>query len=145
MLEEFDQVRADIRLHFQLIEADGFTDTDARISAVEAELRKIFQFRGYRLAAEAFVTATNRSDIGQQMQGPDDLYQISGQVEWVRPGTVRLENVTLYAESSGRGLETTVNIRPGQTLILGSSPKGGSTATLLLTVRAEEAEQGSDL
>jgi hypothetical protein len=31
-----------------------------------------------------------------------------------------------------------VNIRPGQTLVLGSSPKTDSPATLLLTVRAEE-------
>jgi hypothetical protein len=34
-------------------------------------------------------------------------------------------------------LQTTVNIRPGQTLVLGSSPKDGSTATLFLAVRAD--------
>jgi len=138
VLAEFDKVRADLRLHFQLIEADGFTDTDARISAVEVELRKIFQFRGYRLAGEAFVTATDGSEIEQLMQGTDDVYEISGRVRWVGPGIVRLENVDLSARSSGHALGTTVNIRPGQTLILGSSPKDGSTATLLLTVRAEE-------
>ena len=138
VLAEFDKVRADVPLHFQLIEADGFTGTDPRISAVEVELRKVFQFRGYRLAGEAFVTATDGSEIGQQMQGTDDVYEITGRVHWVGPGTVRLADLTLYAQSSGHRLETTVNIRPGQTLILGSSPKDGSTATLLLTVRAEE-------
>ena len=144
VLAEFDKARADVRLHFQLIEADGFTDTDARISAVEVELRKIFQFRGYRLAGEAFVTATDGSEIGQQMRGTDQVYEISGQVQWVRPGTVRLENVGLYPQGLPPQLRTTVNIRPGQTLILGSSPKDGSTATLLLTVRAEEADSGGD-
>ncbi len=145
VLAEFDNVRADVRLHFQLIEADGFTDTDERISAVEVELRKVFQFRGYRLAAEAFVTATDGSDIGQLMQGADEIYEITGHVNWVGPGTVRLSGVRLSAQSSGRGLETTVNIRPGQTLILGSSPKDGSTATLLLTVRAEAADDAGGL
>jgi len=58
--------------------------------------------------------------------------------------TVRLE-VRLFGQISGHGLETTVNITPGQTLILGSSPKAGSTATLLLTVRADEVESGVDL
>ena len=144
VLTEFDNVRADVRLHFQLIEADGFTDSDPRIAAVETELRKVFQFRGYRLAGEAFVTATDGSDIEQQMRGTDDLYSIRGQVYWVRPGTMRLEDMSLYGQASGIGLETTVNIHPGQTLILGSSPKGESTATLLLTVRAEEADVGGD-
>lgn len=143
VLEEFDHPRPDLRLHFQLIEADGFTDSDPRISVVETELRKVFQFRGYRLAGEAFVTATDGSGIGQMMQGTDDVYELSAQVRWMRPETVRLE-VRLYAEKSMHGLETTVNISPGQTLILGSSPKPGSTATLLLTVRADEVDSGGD-
>ncbi len=66
-------------------------------------------------------------------------------MHWLRPGTIRLEHVSLFGRNSGTGLETTVNIRPGQTLVLGSSPKEGSTATLLLTVRAEEADLGGDL
>ena len=138
VLADFDLPRADTRLHFQLIEADGFTDSDPKIAAVESELRKIFQFRGYRLAGEAFVVATDGSSISQGLQASDGLYQISGELHQVGPGSIRLEAIRLWSESSGQGLETTVNIRPGQTLVLGSSPKEGSTATLLLTVRAEE-------
>ena len=41
--------------------------------------------------------------------------------------------------SLGVGFQTAVNIRPGQTLVLGSSPLSGSTTTLLLAVRAEDA------
>lgn len=41
-------------------------------------------------------------------------------------------------QNSSVGLRTTVNTRPGQTLVLGASPKSGSSATLLLTVHAEE-------
>lgn len=138
VLAEFDQARPDLRLHFQLIEADGFTDSDPRIAEVEDELRKLFQFRGYRLAAEAFVSATDGSEIRQGMNATDGIYEISGDVYRVAPGVMRLEGISLWAEN-GQGLETTVNIRPGQTIVLGSSPKEGSTATLFLTVRAEEA------
>jgi hypothetical protein len=139
VLAEFDRPSPDVRLHFQLIEADGFTNSDPRIASVETELRKLFQFRGYRLAGEAFVTATDGSEIAQQMKGMDDLYEISGRVYLAQPGVTRLEGIRLYSQSFGSGLTTTVNIRPGQTLVLGSSSKGKSTTTLLLTVRAEEA------
>ncbi len=58
--------------------------------------------------------------------------------------TVHLD-VWLFGQIAAQGVETTVNITPGQTLILGSSPKAGSTATLLLTVRADEVDSGGDL
>ena len=137
VLAEYDVAKADVRLHFQLIEADGFTTSDPRIAEVEAELRKIFQFRGYRLAGEAVVAATNESEIAQRMAGSDDTFRVTGQVGWMRGKLIHLENVTLSQRDEGEILRTSVNVRPGQTLVLGSSPKAGSTATLLLTVRAE--------
>ena len=140
VLAEYDKARSDVRLHFQLIEADGFTESDPRIADVEEELRRIFQFGGYRLAGEALVSATDHSEVQQAMQGPDGRYLIAvAEVVWLSPGLIRLEGVELGSSNLGLLLRTTVNIRPGQTLVLGSSPREGSTATLLLTVRAEEA------
>jgi hypothetical protein len=40
----------------------------------------------------------------------------------------------------GRKLRTTVNVRPGQTLVLGSSSMEGSSGTFFLTVTAETVE-----
>jgi hypothetical protein len=138
VLAEYDVPRPDTRLHFQLIEADGFTSSDERISDVVTELGKIFQFRGYRLAGETMLSATDGSEVRQRLRTEDGaLYEITGQVFEIGSGTIRLEEVRLYSET-GTSMQTTVNIRPGQTLVLGSSPKEGSTATLLLTVRAEE-------
>jgi hypothetical protein len=137
VLAEYDVPRPDVRLHFQLIEADGFTTSDAAIAEVEAELRKIFQFRGYRLAGEAVVAATDDADISQRMAGTDDMFRVSGRVSWVRGNLVHLENIALDRRDVGEVLLTSVNIRPGQTLVLGSSPGEGSTVTLILTVRAE--------
>ena len=137
VLEEYDVARPDVRLRFQLIEADGFQGIDPRIAEVEAELRKIFQFQGYRLAGEATVAVTNEASIAQRLAGSDAIYAVEGRVYWVQGGLVHLEDIGLQRESYGEILRTSVNLRPGQTLVLGSSPKPGSTATLLLTVRAE--------
>jgi hypothetical protein len=139
VLAEHDVARPDTRLIFQLIEADGFTDADPRIADVVEQLRSAFQFRGYRLAGEAVVTVTNRSEVQQQIRAADGVYLITTGAEWVSTGAIRLEEVTLWSTDSNPILMTTVNVRPGQTLVLGSSPGEGSTATLLLTVRAEEA------
>ena len=50
--QEGEDARQDIHnvlLTFHLIQADGFTDEDPEISDVVSELRKLFNFRGYRL------------------------------------------------------------------------------------------------
>ena len=140
VLAEHDVERPDVRLHFQLIQADGYADDDPRISEVEAELRRIFRFVGYRLAGEAMVSATSASDLQQRFSGTEDTYMITAEAQRLSPGVIRLEEVTLWGPVAGRQepiLQTSINIRPGQTLVLGSSPQGGG-ATLLLTVRAEE-------
>ena len=139
VLADFDAVRPDVRLRFQVIEADGFTDTDPAIADVETELRKLFQFGGYRLAADATLTATDGSEIRQTLSGSDGQYQVTGDVGWQSGGATQLR-IQLWRGTSDVLLETAVNVRPGQTLVLGTSPKKGSTATLLLTLHAEPAE-----
>ncbi len=141
VLEEFDVSRPDMRLKFQLIEADGFTDSDPRIASVEEELRKVFQFQGYRLAGEALVTATDGSNIGQALAGTDGAYYVEGRVRWVQSNTIRLDVSLDSRVGDGAALNTTVNVRPGQTLVLGTSSKRGSTATLLLTVTANSVTE----
>lgn len=135
VLVEYDVARADVRLHFQLIQANGFSGRDERIAAVEDELRGIFQFEGYRLAGEAFVTATDGSSVEQGLGG-DHL--VAANIFFVSSGVIRLDGVRLYSYEGGDRLTTTVNIRPGQTLVLGSASRVGEDVTLLLTVRAEE-------
>lgn len=134
VLAEYDVPRQDVRLHFQLIQADGFTGRDERIAAVEEELRRLFQFQGYRLVSEAFVSATDRSEVEQDL-GSDHMVQAT--IFFHPGGSIRLENVQLFSHEGGDRLTTTVNIRPGQTLVLGSASRAGENVTLLLTVRAE--------
>ncbi len=141
VLEQFDKPVPDLRLRFQLIEADGFTEHDPRIAGVEEQLRSVFQFGGYRLVGEAVVSAADRSEITQTVQGANGDATISANVYRVGSDRLRLENVSLFLSGRGDVLRTTVNVRPGQTLILGSSPRPGATSTLLLTVKAEEATE----
>jgi hypothetical protein len=135
VLAEYDVPRPDIQLHFQLIQADGFTGQDERIAAVEEELRKIFQFEGYRLAGEAFVLAADRTYVEQGLGGD---HVVGVNINYVSASTIRLGEVRLYSHEGGDRLTTTVNIRPGQTLVLGSASRVEDDVTLLLTVRAEE-------
>jgi len=140
VLAEYDKAKPDARLRFQLIEADGFTGRDERIAAVEEELRRIFQFRGYRLVAEAFVTATDGSEVEQGL-GTDHV--VATRVFLTGGGSIRLDGVRLWSHDGGDRLTTTVNVRPGQTLVLGSASRAGDAGTLLLTVSAEAADAGS--
>lgn len=134
VLAELDVPRPDIRLHFQLIEADGFTGSDPSIADVEEELRKLFRFQGYRLAGEATVVAADYADVHQLIRAGEESYSLEVSVSRVGPDATRLQDVSLV----GRGVQlgTSVNVRPGQTVVLGSSPRTDATGTLFLTVRA---------
>lgn len=136
VLAEFDQPVPDVRLHFQLIEANGFTERDPRIEAVEAELRRLFQFRGYRLAAESTVLASDHASVSQGMRSADAIYEVSANVDRLDAETTRLSPVWLSSDSNWQ-LTTSVTITNGQTIVLGTSPGGDRAGTLFLTVRAD--------
>ena len=110
---------------------------DARIQEVEGELRQLFDFDGYRLAAEATIIATNNSGIVQGMRAQDGrLFEIRAFVDRVEANTTTLHELSLES-SDGWDLGTSVTVQDGQTLVLGSSPDGDRSGTLFLTVRAE--------
>jgi hypothetical protein len=148
VLAQYDVARPGIQLRFQLIEAfqripaDEPMPTDPRIATVEAELRKLFQFQGYWLAGEAVVYALDGSELSQTLSGAKmpagvaQEYMVETRVRSGPENGLRLEDVSLYS-MGGRKLRTTVNVRPGQTLILGSSSMEGAAGTFFLTVTAE--------
>jgi hypothetical protein len=81
VLEEFDIPRPTVRLNFQLIEADGAAQGDPAISEVEAELRRLFRYQGYRLVNEAVVGGMEGSHIEQlvgEPSEPDEGWIIGG-------------------------------------------------------------------
>ena len=151
VIAQYDVEQPGIQLHFQLIQAfpaipeNETLPTDPRIATVEAELRKLFQFQGYRGAGEAVVYALDGSEISQTLSGAKmpagvkQEYMVEARVRRGPENGLRLEDVSLHS-MGGRKLRTTVNVRPGQTLVLGSSSMEGASGTFFLTVTADTVE-----
>lgn len=141
VLERFDRPQPGVRLHFQIIEADGFQDADPEIADVEAALRQLFRFEGYRLVADAQVGAMEGSGSSQVIQGErGEEFGIFANVGDIRTagegGSVEL-TVELMASPVGRAITTSMTVPVGRTVILGSARPDPSRATLILTVRPE--------
>src|SRR5213080_2055445 len=139
VLAEYDQPRPFVRLTFHLIEADGATTTDPAIRDVEATLRRLFRFQGYRLVAEGVVSATEKGEVTQALATTPNPYVLSASVQRLAGSadspTVEL-NVRLDAMRGGN-FRTTVTIPVGKTAVLGNVQALPHGRTLILTVRPE--------
>lgn len=139
VLEQFDRPTPSVRLHFQIIQADGAARSDPAIAEVEGALRKLFRFRGYRLVGEAVVGGTEYSEASQEVAGEGGPYLIIARIQEVRgsadSGVVRVE-ARLRAGAGGE-LQTTVSLRAGQTAVLGNARLSGAGGTVILAVKAE--------
>lgn len=146
VLAEFDRPLQAVRLNFLLIEADGFTGSDAAIADVEEELRKLFSFRGYRLAARAALQTVEDGHVTQLLG--DRGYQVAGRIH-------RLDvdgdggSLTMDVELSNL-FATTVTVPLGETVVIGSGQipesyrEDGSTvqaAILVVTPELVDARQ----
>lgn len=116
VLEEFDRQPPGVRLNFKVIEANGYAGADAAIADIEAELRKLFNFDGYRLAAQTVLPIVERGDLDQTV---GELgYHIEGTVWDV---TVKDGAGSVMMAIGLEGLfRTTVTIPIGETVVLGS-------------------------
>ena len=142
VLEEFDRPQEDLRLYFQIIEANGASTIDPAIASVVGELQELFRFDGYKLLAEAVLTTIPGSNFQQSFTGLEGFWRVAGSVYRPAKEEIWLENIQLGSDF-GSVLETSVTIRPGQTLVLGSGPlsrqpgSGSPSGTIILTVRAD--------
>lgn len=140
VLAQYDRPAPSVRLHFQVIQADGATRSDPAIAQLEDALRKLFRFRGYRLVGEALMSGTEYSESAQEIAGDGGPYTIVARIGDVTgtadSGIVRLETF-LRIPKIGQALQATVSLRAGQTAVLGNArlnPEGG---TVILAVRPE--------
>ncbi len=143
VLDQFDQPKAEVQLHFQLIEANGAGDADPAIAQVETELRGLFRYEGYRLIGQAFATTSaDGGEINQELLGISPPYSVYARVISRSPESVRLEEITLVDPFNRDRFRTSVRVRVGQTLVLGSTQQREreGEGALILTVRAERVE-----
>lgn len=110
--------------------------TDPALADVEAALREVLRFDGYRRVAEAVVHAVEDTELRQALIG--DAYTIHANVFEVRQSatnrTARL-GVMLWQGSSRRPLDTTINVRDGQTMVVGTAT-GQEGQPIILIVQA---------
>lgn len=139
VLTKYDRP-AVVRFRFQIVEADGFTQTDSAIADVEAALRDLFRFRGYRLAAEAVTQAEAPGFVRQQIILPDGL-----------PVTITVEVKRVLAGDDGAAVTMNVDLAPfgrsilstgltvpsGKTAVVGSAQADANKPTMILVVRPE--------
>ncbi|MEX1181732.1 MAG: hypothetical protein WEF86_00750 [Gemmatimonadota bacterium] len=137
VLQTHDRPLPNVRLRFQVIEADGFAETDAAISDVEQALRELFRFAGYRLIDEAVVQAKASSHVETQLGSGEDEYEIMAGLEGVVTGDngKAVELWVTLSSSRGQVLATSLTVPSGQTVVVGSARSQADGRTVILVVR----------
>ncbi|MFC1531613.1 hypothetical protein ACFL5T_05155, partial [Gemmatimonadota bacterium] len=143
VLLEFDRPTPVVRLTFQIIEANGSTETDPQIAEVEEALRQLFRFDGYRLVGEVMVHGTEGNEVFQEFDVPDlGPSAIEATIRDVRTdssgGSVQLE--MRFHAGSRTVFGTTVRVRAGQTAVLGRTPSAVGNQNIILAVKTELQE-----
>lgn len=145
VLTSYDLATPAVRLHFQVIEANGFSGTDQRIAEVQRVLEDLFRFEGYRLLAEPQMAAmegtASTQVIRREGSGSADADEyglhLEARVEDVR-GRGENGSVVLSVELQGawERIQTAMAVPVGETVVLGSSQRRNGS-TIILTVRPE--------
>jgi hypothetical protein len=159
ILKANDRAPVTVTLRLQVIAASDSAVRDASISELDAELRNLFRFNGYRLLSQNTVWVNDGSTFSTTMRGPNgDQLSIWGDLSGVRrEGTKSVKlviSLTRKTQEAGmmdgkmqskpvdQGLlQTGLTIPIGQTVVVGSAMTGGSTPAIILTVRPELAQK----
>lgn len=146
VLERFDKPKPGVTLHFQLIEADGAAGRDPAIADVEAELRKVFQYDGYRLIGEGVLRGLEGATLAQRIATERGDYLIEVDLERVRQegqgGTIQMELELHSDEGPNLGTGLSISLAPEQTGIVGSARPSMQRGALILTVQASFGDNG---
>lgn len=135
LIAKYDVPAPDAHLFFQVIEADGFTTKDPEIADVEAALRGVFKFTGYRLLASAAINSRTPGSFDQWAGGE---YMLSGQVSATRATDAVNLDINLATKAGPPMLRTSVTIPNGQIVVVGSSRPDASKPTVILVVRTKK-------
>ena len=144
VLENYDVATPGVRLHFQVIEADGFSGTDPRIADVQEALEELFRFEGYRLLAEPQMAGMEGTGSTQLVADPNrdaGGFYLEARVQDVRGRGDRASVVIAVSLQGDARIETSMAVPVGETVVLGSSGESGAS-TIILTVRPELVDVG---
>jgi hypothetical protein len=127
ILKRYDGAPQAVTLRFQVIEAGDFAGGDSAIARVEAPLRELFRYRGYRLLGEVTVRALEGTPFRQEQEG----LGVSGTVREVTPaGPDAQVTVDVGVTSPSGSVSTSVSGAPGRTLVIGTQKRTGGGAII---------------
>jgi hypothetical protein len=131
LLKKYDGVgeAVDVVMEIQVIEANGFTTTDAAIADIEQSLRETFKYRGYKLLGETRIQARE----GGVFRQASSQFTISGRVQrMVVQGNERRIPIEVDLRVGNvAGLESTVTATVGKPVVLGQSTESGAIILVL--------------
>lgn len=158
VLAKYDHSPATIRLVFQLIEADtgpklgNASNTRPVASDLDATLRSVLRFSGYRMMAQGVATSGENGYVTQRLAPADTagyfMYDIMAEVGRIRvdptatdtAGTVNLK-VSLNKRGSNKEVDnvmsTGLDVPLGHTVVLGTAVGLTGGVAIILTVKPE--------
>ena len=159
LLRVHDKARAVVSMRFKLIAALDSSVRDPAIDDIDAELRKLFKFRGYELIGEGTMLSEELTDFmttvstrpryaGRDVTGKDimhaEIFRIRGWMDGItgtgNERTIRLQVTVQDAGNDNELLRTGLTLPIGQTVILGSAkPAMGVRGALILVVQPDIA------
>ena len=158
VLAKYDHSPATIRLVFQLIEADtgpklgNASNTRPVASDLDATLRSVLRFSGYRLMAQGVATSGENAFVTQRLAPADTIgyfmYDIMAEIGRIRvdptatdtAGTVNLK-VSLNKRGPNKDVDnvmsTGLDVPLGHTVVLGTAVGLTGGVAIILTVKPE--------
>lgn len=158
VLAKYDHSPATIRLVFQLIEADtgpklgNASNTRPVASDLDATLRSVLRFSGYRMMAQGVATSGENGYVTQRLAPADTsgyyMYDIMAEIGRIRvdptatdtAGTVNLK-VSLNKRGSNKEVDnvmsTGLDVPLGHTVVLGTAVGLTGGVAIILTVKPE--------
>lgn len=138
VLARFDTPRSTVLLNFQLVAANGYQGSDPEIASVEAELRNLLRYDGYRLVGNTVIQVLEGQGGSQTVIGEPGRwnYEIQVGLGMTRRGddgrTITLE-VNLIGWDT-HILGTAVTLQDGKTMVLGTGSMGVEGAEALILI-----------
>jgi hypothetical protein len=157
LLRTHDKPRAVMSMRFKLIAALDSSMRDPAIEDIDAELRKLFRFRGYELIGEGTMLSEESTDFmttlstkAHRLRNSNEMWQETFRIRGWMDGitgtggdrTIRVQVTLQDAGNDSELLRTGLTLAIGQTVILGSAKPTMTLgrAALILVVQPEVIE-----
>jgi hypothetical protein len=158
LLRTHDKPRAVMSMRFKLIAALDSSMRDPAIEDIDAELRKLFRFRGYELIGEGTMLSEESTDFmttlstkAHRLRNSNEMWQETFRIRGWMDGitgtggdrTIRVQVTLQDAGNDSELLRTGLTLAIGQTVILGSAKPTMTLgrAALILVVQPEVIEK----